>query len=114
MRISRFVLLYGGLVIFLIYLINRTRRRPKPTQFDFGPRRIDQNPNRPKERVLNCLFEFKGEQLDAFEVLGVPAGCGDDLIRDGYRKSLVGAGDDSAKARIVAAFDALKLQRGSL
>lgn len=111
---SRFVLLYGGVVIFLIYLIHRTRRRRRPTQFDFGPRKIDQNPNRPGERVLNCFFDFRGEQLDAFEVLGVPAGASDTAIREGFGKALGSANGESERSRAVAAFDAIKAQRGSL
>ncbi|HEX4923851.1 MAG TPA: hypothetical protein VFV50_07185 [Bdellovibrionales bacterium] len=113
MNINRFVLFNAFIVILLIYVIFRSRKRPQPAKFDFGPKRLDGAAGR-RERELNCFFDYQGEKLDAYEVLDVPAGAPDDLVRDALRRSLSGARDAASRSRAQAAFDALRAQRGSL
>jgi hypothetical protein len=111
-QISRFVLINLLIVICLVLFMFRGRRRPRPSQFDLaGNRRLDQNPNRPREKVLNCFFEFQGASYDAYEVLGVPAGATDEFILEGYRAVLARSTSAEAKAKTVAAYEALKVRR---
>ena len=109
MQSSKFLLVNAIIVIILVLWIFRSRSRPKPTQFDLGGiKRLDQNPNRPREKVLNCFFEFKGQRFDAFEVLGIPAGATSDLIAEGYRSILSKTQGAESKAKIQAAYEALQ------
>jgi hypothetical protein len=51
---------------------------------------INQSFNRPKDsiRELNTIFMYNGHSWDAYEVLGIPAGAGPDLIEKAYRAGL--------------------------
>ncbi len=64
----------------------------------------------PAERSLNCLFQYNGHTWDAHEILGVPAGCPPESIREGYESALRKSKDEHSKAFIEAALQALKMQ----
>ncbi|MCC6277438.1 MAG: hypothetical protein IT289_05940 [Oligoflexia bacterium] len=81
MQAKLFFFINSLIVIFLIIRILSNLRggRPTPLKTESGSKK-PMNPEEFRhrrglgEKVLNVLFEFEGQSLDAFEVLGVPAG----------------------------------------
>lgn len=51
--------------------------------------------SRPFEKKLNVLFMYNGHDWDAYQVLGLPAGCSLELVTEQYQQLIRGA--DSAK-----------------
>ncbi len=59
------------------------------------------------EEELNILFNYNGHLWDAFEVLGVPAGSGLEMIERAYEQS-VNSMDPSSRELIDLAYQAIQ------
>lgn len=46
-----------------------------------------------KERDLNVIFMYNGEEWDAYQVLGLPAGCQPEQVKQAYQQELLKEGD---------------------
>ena len=99
MGASVFLIINAFIVFFLVSWIisfGKSRSRPsikedrggKPQNnfkvefFDIFSGSKNQSP---KEKQLNCPFKFDGENIDAYEVLGVPAGAPREICAMAYR-----------------------------
>lgn len=96
-----YLLFYSAIVIFLLTLFVRGSRRQDPSRLRFGPHALPpssikdvlilQRSTRTKEtsdraqRNLNVFFNYNGETFDAYEILGVPAGCSIATAREQYQ-----------------------------
>jgi DnaJ-domain-containing protein 1 len=74
MQAKLFFLINAGIVLFLILRIMANLKRQKITPLRTEVR-MQKRTGRPHEKALNLVFDFYGESVDAYEVLGVPAGA---------------------------------------
>ncbi len=108
---SRFLLVNIAVVILLLILFLRIKKKAKPSSLRFETFKLPESlPTAGGERSLNCLFNYNGHTWDAHEILGIPAGCEPQEVKDGYERALKRAQDEQSRAIITAAFDALKQQ----
>jgi hypothetical protein len=102
-----YLLFYSAIVILLVVMFIRNGRRQAPSQLRFGPRRLEpggstsapdlnliESPQihggvnvRSRARALNVFFNYNGETFDAYEILGIPAGCGLPEARAHYERT---------------------------
>lgn len=61
----------------------------------------------PRPAVLNVHFMYNGHSFDAYEVLGLPAGCGWERIENAYRAQISQPGNQSREF-LDAALSALR------
>ena len=59
------------------------------------------------ERNLDCLFMYNGEDYDAYQILGAPAGCNLQQAEAAYQEALR-TSDPSTKPLLDAAIEALR------
>src|SRR4051812_2761029 len=114
---------YGFVVIILLLTFLRLRRVQRPSSLRMQNQSSDERFSPPKEhnlrlvkdfseeRTLNVYFNHNGHSWDAYEALGVPAGCGRDLVETAYR-DLSARLDSDSKEFIQRGFDAILIQRG--
>ena len=67
---------------------------------------------KPQEKSLNCPFQFGGQNYDAYEVLGVPAGAPKELCFGAFRDQCRSSDSDKKKL-FEAAIKALEKHRFS-
>jgi len=108
-------LIFNGLVVLLVvasFLMLLTKKA-EPTKLNLRkgnkPSREEAGLDFGGEEELNILFNYNGHLWDAFEVLGVPAGSGLEMIERAYEQS-VNSMDRSSRELIDLAYQAI-LQR---
>ena len=78
MQAKLFLIVNGAIVIALVFRLFLAKKPSLPTPLNFKKnlpvdlRDFFTPATKPKS--INCPFDFNGKTLDAFEVLGVPAG----------------------------------------
>jgi hypothetical protein len=115
-----FVIYYaGGIVLLIVVLFWRRPRRGMRLRLGGGRRATDYknqalrgriSPDDPSpsenERSLNVVFNYNGETWDAFEVFGLPAGSGMEVVEAAYHEALE-KNEPSARPFLGAAFKAI-------
>ena len=61
------------------------------------------------ERSLNVVFNYNGHSWDAYEVLGLPAGCSPEKVESAYKESLARV-EPASRPFMDAAFQAIQSQ----
>ncbi len=105
---ASFFLILNGIILFVLLsrIVSFALSRGRPTLNDQNSQKpannfkveffdvLSRTDSSPREKSLNCLFEFDGITRDAYEVLGVPAGAPKDVCQGAYRDlSRTGKGD---------------------
>lgn len=97
---NNFLYLATLLLLVLVGYILRTPKGQKPSGLNmYGFRRIDENAGKiarheelledkkfGKSRDLSCNFLFEGKSYNAYEVLNIPAGCSENVVRLAYER----------------------------
>jgi len=91
MQAKSFLIINALIVLALVLRILLGRKPERPTPLHISNKTLPTDGLRPtsappssSERALNCYFQFNGMKLDAFEVLGVPAGANKEACYRAY------------------------------
>lgn len=117
MGLSKFFAIYFLLGIFLVFWILFSKRK-KPSRLNMrkGSERLPEMNIRKdektgksygKEKSLDCFFMYNGHEFNAYEVLGVPAGCQLTVAKQAYEE-LKSEADMSQHLFIRLAFEAIE------
>ncbi len=125
-----FVLLYAGLTLMALFLFLRVRpRRGMRLRFEAlrgrasakvsGTKSSETIPtasapssaakSTSEPRVLNVVFNYNGHSWDAFEVLGLPAGCSWEKVDSAFQEAMKHV-DSGSRPFIEAAYQAIQQQ----
>ncbi len=116
---TTFWLYYAGGFLLLVWLLFFRRRR-RGMRLHLGGAKarkaltVDNGAAEPVttaatggERSINVVFNYNGHSWDAYEVLGLPAGCSLAQVEAAYQKGLAEV-DSSSRPFIEAAYSAIK------
>jgi hypothetical protein len=86
-----FILINGLVVVYLILRLLASPKKGRPSALNMESLSSKRTPakrgyrfSNPFEKSLNCWFDYRGEKLDAFEVLEVPQGASIEMCFESY------------------------------
>ncbi len=88
-----FIIFNAALVLLLIFFFIKGRKQPVPSKLNLkGPKRLDgAAPDLTMQREentkqLTIYFNFNGETLEAYQVLGLPAGASVEMAKNAHKE----------------------------
>jgi hypothetical protein len=122
MDAKNYIIAYSAVIGILVFSFLFRTRNGKPNPLNLRGKKSQNVPtakiydgvirNKKKasahsERNLDCLFMYNGEDYDAYQILGAPAGCNLQQAEAAYQATLK-TSDPSAKPLLDAAIEALR------